>query len=222
MRGRSGTLLLMSILKITPDDPVSAPEPQLELPLAPPAPPPRPAGGDLYDPNHWEDAYRNSEVFDAPNLLIKLEDELSRSRQREAFWISVIAHVVICALFWNAGFFLQYFPKHPTFDQNQWMKQRDTTFIELPSDAERITKKPQTDRISDKDRVASHSTPLDPNELKRLIEASRRGSQAPSQPPQPSQQAQANPQAPSRGSVSSGGGRGGTTTRGPYATSLTT
>jgi len=169
----------MSTTKIPPPDPSTAPAP---------ASPPRPTGGDLYDPNHWEDAYRNSEVFDAPNLLIKLEDELSKSRQREAFWISVIVHIVIGAIFWNSAYFLQFFPARHTLTSNEdWMKQRDTTFIELPSDTQRLTKRPQTDKISDKDRVATHSTPLDPNELKRIIEASRRGAQA--QAPQPPQQA---------------------------------
>src|SRR5882762_11253359 len=172
----------MSTTKIPPPDPSTAPVP---------ASPPRPTGGDLYDPNHWEDAYRNSEVFDAPNLLIKLEDELSKSRQREAFWISVIVHIVIGAIFWNSAYFLQFFPARHTLTSNEdWMKQRDTTFIELPSDTQRLTKRPQTDKISDKDRVATHSTPLDPNELKRIIEASRRGAQA--QAPQPAQQAAQN------------------------------
>jgi TonB family protein len=172
----------MSTTKIPPPDPSTAPAP---------ASPPRPTGGDLYDPNHWEDAYRNSEVFDAPNLLIKLEDDLSKSRQREAFWISVIVHIVIGAIFWNSAYFLQFFPARHTLTSNEdWMKQRDTTFIELPSDAQRLTKRPQTDKISDKDRVATHSTPLDPNELKRIIEASRRGAQA--QAPQPAQQAAQN------------------------------
>ena len=172
----------MSTTKIPPPDPSTAPAP---------ASPPRPTGGDLYDPNHWEDAYRNSEVFDAPNLLIKLEDELSKSRQREAFWISVIVHIVIGAIFWNSAYFLQFFPARHTLTSNEdWMKQRDTTFIELPSDTQRLTKRPQTDKISDKDRVATHSTPLDPNELKRIIDASRRGAQA--QAPQPAQQAAQN------------------------------
>jgi TonB family protein len=172
----------MSTTKIPPPDPSTAPAP---------ASPPRPTGGDLYDPNHWEDAYRNSEVFDAPNLLIKLEDDLSKSRQREAFWISVIVHIVIGAIFWNSAYFLQFFPARHTLTSNEdWMKQRDTTFIELPSDAQRLNKRPQTDKISDKDRVATHSTPLDPNELKRIIEASRRGAQA--QAPQPAQQAAQN------------------------------
>jgi TonB family protein len=102
---------------------------------------------------------------------------------------------VIGAIFWNSGYFLQFFPtRHTLTSTNDWMKQRDTTFIELPSDAERLTKRPQTNKISDKDRVATHSAPLDPNELKRIIEASRRGAQAPAQAPQPPQQmAQNNP-----------------------------
>ena len=182
----------MSTTHIPPRDPSPAPAPAS----------PRPSGTELYDPNHWEDAYRNSQVFDAPKLLIQLEDELSRARQREAFWISVIAHIVIAAIFWNSAFFLQFFPHRHTLDStSDWMKQRDTTFIELPSDAQRLTKRPQTDKISDKDRMASHSTPVNANELKKIIEASRRGSQAQPQPPQPPQQAAVQnnpgPQAPS-------------------------
>ena len=180
----------MSTTHIPPRDPSPAPA----------STQPRPNGAELYDPNHWEDAYRNSQVFDPPKLLIQLQDDLSRSRQREAFWISVIVHVVIGAIFWNSAFFLQFFPHRHTLDStNDWMKQRDTTFIELPTDAQRITKRPETNVISDKDRVATHNAPLDPNELKRIIEASRRGAQA-AQSQAPQQAAAQNnpgPQAPS-------------------------
>ncbi len=182
----------MSTTQIPPPDPSSAPAP----------PQPKPGGSELYDPNHWETAYRNSQVFDAPKLLIQLQDDLSRSRQREAFWISVIVHIVGGLLFWSSPYFLQFLPhRHTLSSNNDWMKQRDTTFIELPSDAQRLTKRPETNVISDKDRVATHSSPLDPNELKRIIEASRRGSQAQQQAPQPAQppvaQNNPGPQAPS-------------------------
>jgi TonB family protein len=177
----------MSTTHIPPRDP---------LPATTPAPPP--SGAELYDPNHWEDAYRNSQVFDPPKLLIQLQDELSRSRQREAFWISLLVHIVVGALFWVVPYFLQFLPHHPTMDvKNPWMQERDATFIELPTDAQRITKRPETNIISDKDRVATHNTPLDPNELKRIIEASRRGAQAPQAPQQAAVQNNPGLQAPS-------------------------
>ena len=65
----------MPATEIPPRGPVSAP---------PSATPP---GSDLYDAGSWETAY--TEMHDVPALLIQLQDDLSRSRQREAFWISV-------------------------------------------------------------------------------------------------------------------------------------
>lgn len=180
----------MPTTQIPPSDPSPAPA----------SPPPKSGGAELYDPAHWETAYRNARVFDAPKLLIQLQDDLSRSRRREALWLSIIVHIVAGLLFWSAPYFLQFLPhRHTLSSTNDWMKQRDTTFIELPPDAQRLTKRPQTNVISDKDRIATHNTPLDPNELKRIIEASRRGSQTPQQPTPQQQAAAQNPgvQAPS-------------------------
>jgi TonB family protein len=180
-------LSLMSTTHTPPRDPSPSPKPVL-----------RSSGTELYDPSHWEEAYRNTEVFDAPKLLIQLENELSRSRRREAFWISVVVHVVLGVVLWNTDYIVRFFPHRHTLleSPNDWMKQRDTTFIELPPDAQKLTKRPETNVISDKDRVATHNAPLDPNELKKIIEASRRGAQAQQQAPQapqPAQTAQNNP-----------------------------
>ena len=145
-------------------------------PSAPPKSGPRSTGTELYDPNHWEDAYRNSEVFDPPKLLLEFQDELSKSRRREAFWISVIAHIVFFAVFWNADKFIRFFPtNHTLMKAPNWINQQDATFIELPADAQKLTKRPDTKNISDKDRVATHSTPLDPKELQRIIQSARAG-----------------------------------------------
>jgi hypothetical protein len=53
----------------------------------------RPEGGDLYDARYWESAYR--EINEAPTLLIKLQDDLTEARRREAFWISVVVHLIV-------------------------------------------------------------------------------------------------------------------------------
>ena len=45
------------------------------------------------DARRWESAYR--EMHDVPTLLVQLQDELSRSRKREAFWMSVVVHLVL-------------------------------------------------------------------------------------------------------------------------------
>ncbi|PYX22531.1 MAG: hypothetical protein DMG87_07540, partial [Acidobacteria bacterium] len=54
---------------------------------------------DLYDAEGWESAFR--ELHDVPELLVQLQDELSRSRQREAFWISVVVHLTLIILVVN-------------------------------------------------------------------------------------------------------------------------
>ena len=75
----------MSTTQIPPANPA---------PSTPPARPPE--GGDLYDARYWESAYR--EIVEAPALIIKLQDDLSQARRREAFWISVCVHLVVVLL----------------------------------------------------------------------------------------------------------------------------
>src|SRR5437588_5778232 len=54
---------------------------------------PDPAQLELYSADHWESAYR--EMHDFPTLLIQAQDDLSRSRKREAFWMSLFVHAVL-------------------------------------------------------------------------------------------------------------------------------
>ena len=42
----------------------------------------------------WESSELSS-VDVTPHLLIQLEDDLERSRMREAFWISVVVHLMV-------------------------------------------------------------------------------------------------------------------------------
>jgi len=48
----------------------------------------------------WESPYRDVETV--PVLLVQLQDDLSRSRMREAFWISLIVHLLIVIALWNS------------------------------------------------------------------------------------------------------------------------
>ena len=78
--------------------------PTTEIPPRNPVPAPSsatPQGSDLYDAGSWETAY--TEMHDVPALLIQLQDDLSRSRQREAFWISVVVHLAIVILAVNSA-----------------------------------------------------------------------------------------------------------------------
>ncbi len=65
---------------------------------------------DLYDARRWESAYR--EMHDVPTILVQLQDDLSRSRKREAFWMSVVVHLVVVILIWNSPKFAKFFPSH--------------------------------------------------------------------------------------------------------------
>lgn len=181
----------MQTLQIPPSDPVTSGRPQ-----------PDPAQRGLFDARDWESAYRDVEAV--PVLLVQLQDDLSRARMREAFWISLIVHLIIIIALWNSpvlsSYLLRLFPRSAVaLSPNMAMKDKDTTFLALPPDAEKIAKAPKTDKLSDKNRIAQSRRPqLDRNELRKILDASRAGAPGaggapapkPSQSPAPPQAAQ--------------------------------
>jgi TonB family protein len=148
-------------------------------PERPPASAPRLERSDLYNPAHWETAYR--EVHTVPELLIQLQDDLSRSRKREAFWISVVVHLVVVILLWNADRLARFFPMHAVVIKPISMNGKEL-YLEQPPDRQRVTKRPDTNKISDKDRVAMSKTRIDPKELKKILDSSRPGPPGPTTP----------------------------------------
>jgi len=70
-------------------------------PVAPPEKP-QPEQLGLYDTQDWEQAYRELDTR-VPHLLLQLQDDLARSRKREAVWISIIVHLVIFFALWNGA-----------------------------------------------------------------------------------------------------------------------
>jgi TonB family protein len=168
----------MSTTEIPPRNPVPAAQP-----LAP-------TGGDLYDASGWETAYL--EMHDVPALLIQLQDDLSRSRQREAFWISVCVHLAIVILVVNSGRLADLMHKRSVIlvSPQDLLKQKDLTYLELPPDEQKLSKRPDTNKISDKDRIATSKAPqLDRKELKKILDSARPGRPGPSAPPAQSQPA---------------------------------
>jgi TonB family protein len=171
--------------------------PATEIPPRSPALPPqstqRPGGSDLYDARHWELAYR--ELHDVPSLLVQLQDDLSRSRKQEAFWISVVVHLVIITLFVNSQKFEKYFPRKTLIvSPNDWLRQRETTYLELPPDEQKVSKRPDSNIISDKNRNAMSRTPqLDRDELKKILDSARAGAPGAGTPPQQPQPPQPAP-----------------------------
>src|SRR3974377_2236583 len=80
-------------------------------PLDPPSPPPPAAQRELFEREHWETAYRKFDPDAVPHLLIQLQDDLARSRKREALWLSVILHLLVIILLWNSDKLMRLLPQ---------------------------------------------------------------------------------------------------------------
>jgi TonB family protein len=136
-------------------------------------------------------------LHDAPVLLIQLQDDLARSRLREAFWISIVLHLLLVIAIVTAPKFLP--PRRVVALQSaeDLMRQKELTFLELPPDAQKVAKPPETNTLSDKDRIATSRTPtIDRKTLQELREWRRAGAPGAGgqpAPPLPPVEAQANP-----------------------------
>ncbi|MGA3054518.1 MAG: TonB family protein [Candidatus Korobacteraceae bacterium] len=124
-----------------------------------------------------------------PHLLLQLEDDLERSRLREAFWISVVVHLLVVILIAMSPKIFGYkgIDLATTADL---MKNQNMTYLDLPSDLQKPPKvAPKTNVLSDKNRVAMSQHPS--IDKKTLEELRRAGPPGP-----PSQSGQMTPPAP--------------------------
>jgi TonB family protein len=129
--------------------------------------------------------------MDAPELLVRVQDDISRSRVREAFWISVVVHLAIVLFLVNSQRIFGYRPI-AVMTAADLMQQKDTTFLALPPDEQKLTERPKSNVLSDKDRIASSRNPtLDRKELEKILDAHRAGPRGPQNQPQQPTQAQA-------------------------------
>src|SRR6185503_19804519 len=171
-----------------------------QIPLEPPPSRPEPEQGDLFDAVTWESAYR--EMHDFPTLLIQARDELARSRKREAFWMSVVFHILLILVIAYADRIARYLPHRNVMLVQGPRNKEDIHFLELPPDAQKAVKPPKTNMMSDKNRIAESRAPkLDQQQLKKLLDAMRQGRRGPAAaepqqqaPAPPAQAAQAQPQ----------------------------
>jgi TonB family protein len=147
----------------------------------------------------WETA-QGGDLDLTPHLLLQLEDDLERSRMREAFWISVVVHLMVVI-------FLLMSPKiFPgtrgvvLISPEDLMHNQQMTYLDLPPDMQKAPKvAPKTDVLSDKNRIAESRHPsLDKKTLEELKRAGTpRAPSAPAPQPQMSQPVQqARQQAP--------------------------
>jgi outer membrane biosynthesis protein TonB len=150
--------------------------PVTQIPSHDPVPPP-PEQRDLFEAQHWETAYRGFNPDDVPHLLIQLQDDLSRARKREALWLSVIIHLFVIILLWNSEKLMMLLPHRPVdlairADNHS----KDATFLELPPDEQKLTRRPDAKVLSDKDRIATSKTPqINREELKKLLQSAHPG-----------------------------------------------
>ncbi|MGD0792161.1 MAG: TonB family protein [Terriglobales bacterium] len=176
-------------------------------PRDPPTPAEQPEQRDLFEAQHWETAYRGFNPDDVPHLLIQLQDDLSRARKREALWLSVILHLFVIILLWNSEKLMGLLP-HRTLDlaiRTDVDRSKDATFLELPPDAQKLTRRPDAKVISDKDRIATSKAPqINREELKKILESARPGRPGESVQQPPAQGQPAQNQAPPAPQQSSG------------------
>jgi TonB family protein len=113
-----------------------------------------------------------------PILLTQLQDDLTRSRLREAFWISLVAHLLAVILLALSPKLISSF-WHPVElrTAEQMVHDKDLTYLELPPDAQRAPKQaPNTKFLSDKNRISSSKMPT-PD--RKVLESLRKGLQGP-------------------------------------------
>ena len=110
-----------------------------------------------------------------PMFLTSLQNEMERSHRREAFWMSVLVHLVALVVFVNGGKLL---PSNgvvvPT--QTEVLETRDYTFLVLPSDLQKNVPRPHTSVLSDENRIATAREPvIDRKALQHLLASSGKG-----------------------------------------------
>jgi TonB family protein len=140
-------------------------------PVAPPEKP-QPEQLGLYDAKGWETAYRDlDDDARVPHLLIQLQDDLARARRREAAWISIIVHLVLIVSIVNFEWMEKHFPwMHSVVAVARGTSGKDVTFLELPTDVQKVPHKPNTNIASDKDRIATTRHPeLNVKELRKIL-----------------------------------------------------
>src|SRR6185369_13273990 len=125
-------------------------------------------------------------------LLVQLQDDLSRSRMREAFWISVVVHLLVVIVLWNSQRIAGWFPHRAVLlvSSNNSTRGKELTYLELPPDEQKVSKPFNSEMMSDKNRRAMSKKPqLDAKELKKIISPAPPGPPGPSGPPAPKPQA---------------------------------
>ena len=148
--------------------------------------PPSPVSPPPKQPTHGHFVADETPEFN-PHMLAELEDELARSRMREAFWISVIVHICLVLLIIFSPQLLPNWAQPHLLRAEDLAHAKEPTYLALPEDLQKAPPKVHTDKLSDKNRIAQSPHPVDPKTLEELRKGNQRapGPQAPMQPQQP-------------------------------------
>ncbi len=115
---------------------------------------------------------REQGTLTAPKFLASLQDEVERSHRREAFWMSVLVHLVALVAFINGA---KLFPSQrvlvPT--ETEILQSHEYTFLVLPPDLQKNVTRPHTAMLSDKNRVATSRQPVIDRKVLQHILAGR-------------------------------------------------
>ncbi len=165
-------------------------------------------GGPEFDEDALQDM-SEFELHEAPVVLLELQDARARSRLREALWISIVVHLFVVIMLSTSPRWA--FPAKGVMVVAPDMNQKDMTYLELPPDVQKLTEKPKTDILSDKDRIATSKSPtINHKELHKILDSGRQGPPGPPNPqpvaPPQQQMAQAAPPPQPQPKAQSGNG----------------
>jgi TonB family protein len=142
--------------------------------------------------------------IDFTHVMVQLKDDLARSRLREAFWMSVVAHLLAVILIATLPKYLPGYQRGAKLlSAADLLRSRQVTFLEMPPDLQKKVPRPNTNILSDKNRIAQSRHPvLDRKTLDELRDMRAPGppgppapvaKPSPAAPAQPQQMAQAQP-----------------------------
>ncbi len=130
-----------------------------------------------------------------PVFVIEFDDERARSRLREAAFLSVIFHLVLFIVLLLSPKWLPALHPVRVATSAELLQNRELTYLDMPHDSQKPpVKPPDTNKISDKDRIATSRRPtIDRKTLDELRDMRRAGAPGAPGPAAPPAQAAAPP-----------------------------
>src|SRR5580658_1856609 len=97
--------------------------------------------------------------IEVPELVLQLQDDLERSRRRESFWMSLVVHMAVVLLIATSPKWADLSKPIPIQTADDLIKGKELTYLDLPPDAQKLLKRPETNVVSNKDRIATTKHP---------------------------------------------------------------